>query len=384
MHRLRRARELLQARDPRLEVGVFVVVREAVVAGVGAALPGPGVASVELDVRGVGGGDRQRRERAVEARRHVDADVRELVLGEERHGRIALLPRDPVAMAELDRHRHVAAPAAQPLEVLERTRARREVRGEREDDRAELAELTHRGDRREEPVERGVERARGQVFGIELASLAQRGRERVAHLGRDRLDGRGVVREQAVSPDVEDHVLGRAVDPWPDDPFRERLARRVDLHHTRVLRTLEDVVGRDDGADLDLGVDLLAGGARPSTRRGGATAATAAIGTTPAGTIGWTHGGEANGCRRIRRSTSGGTMALRVVGAGLGRTGTLSLQTALQQLLGGPLLPHGRDVRPPRRHPGVARRGERRPARLVAVPGRLRRHRRLAGVRVLA
>ena len=77
-------------------------------------------------------------------------------------------------------------------------------------------------------------------------------------------------------------------------------------------------------------------------------------------------------------------MALRVVGAGLGRTGTHSLKLALEQLLGGPCYHMVRDVRPARRHPGVARRGQRPDARLAGVPRRLRRRGRLAGVRVLA
>lgn len=36
-------------------------------------------------------------------------------------------------------------------------------------------------------------------------------------------------------------------------------------------------------------------------------------------------------------------MSLRVIGAGLGRTGTLSLKTALERLLGGPCY-HGSEV----------------------------------------
>src|SRR5262249_44342574 len=51
-----------------------------------------------------------------------------------------------------------------------------------------------------------------------------------------------------------------------------------------------------------------------------------------------THGRQANGCRSItplRTCSIGGVMALRVVGAGVGRTGTASLQLALQQLLAG-------------------------------------------------
>ena len=103
---------------------------------------------------------------------------------------VALLARDPVAMTELDRDREVAAPTAQPFEVVERAGAGREVRGEREHDGPELAELPHRRDRRQEPVERGVERARGQVLGVQLPPVAQRRRQRVAHLGPQRLDRR--------------------------------------------------------------------------------------------------------------------------------------------------------------------------------------------------
>ena len=76
----------------------------------------------------------------------------------------------------------------------------------------------------------GVEAARGQIVGVELTVLAKRRGERVAHLGRDRLDRGPVVREQPVRPHVEHDVLGRAVDPRTDDALGQRLARRVDLH----------------------------------------------------------------------------------------------------------------------------------------------------------
>ena len=42
------------------------------------------------------------------------------------------------------------------------------------------------------------------------------------------------------------------------------------------------------------------------------------------------------GCRRRARRGAGGTMGLQVVGAGVGRTGTLSLKTGLEQLTGQP------------------------------------------------
>ena len=52
-------------------------------------------------------------------------------------------------------------------------------------------------------------------------------------------------------------------------------------------------------------------------------------------------------------------MALRVVGAGLGRTGTAFAEARARAAARRPLLPHGRDLRPSRRHPRVARRGQR-------------------------
>ena len=63
---------------------------------------------------------------------------------------------------------------------------------------------------------------------------------------------------------------------------------------------------------------------------------------------------------------------MRIVGAGLGRTGTLSLKLALEQLLGGPLLPHDArcSVVPTTSRCGT-RAVERRPARLGRVPGRV-------------
>ena len=77
-------------------------------------------------------------------------------------------------------------------------------------------------------------------------------------------------------------------------------------------------------------------------------------------------------------------MELRVVGAGLGRTGTLSLQTALQQLRGGPCYHMGETFGRPDDIPvwHAAVNGDL--PDWLAVPGRLRRHRRLARVRVLA
>ena len=63
------------------------------------------------------------------------------MLGEELHRGVALLARDPVAVAQLDRDREVAAAPAEPFEVVERAGTGLEVRREREHDRAELAEL---------------------------------------------------------------------------------------------------------------------------------------------------------------------------------------------------------------------------------------------------
>ena len=57
-------------------------------------------------------------------------------------------------------------------------------------------------------------------------------------------------------------------------------------------------------------------------------------------------------------------MTLRVVGAGLGRTGTHSLKLALEQLLGRPLLPHERAHRARGRHRGMGSGGPRRRGRL--------------------
>jgi hypothetical protein len=115
-----------------------------------------------------------------------------------------------------------------------------------------------------------------------------------------------------------------------------------------VLRSLHDGFRCNDGADLDPGVHLGARAAlTPATgvalRARRATTATRAA-TTAAATLAsaarrflGTHGRQANGCRTMTslRSDPGGPMTLRVVGAGVGRTGTASLQLALQQLLGG-------------------------------------------------
>ena len=139
---------------------------------------------------------------------------------------------------------------------------------------------------------------------------------------------------------VEHHVLGRAVDPGPDDALGQRLARRVDLHDPGVLRALDHVAGCDDGADLDarvhLGARATAGprcalSARSATPAAVAAAAVARAAPTAAraatttaasaaairtgsarrlpGRFGRAHRRQANGCRSISprsfRSTGG-------------------------------------------------------------------------------
>ena len=112
------------------------------------------------------------------------------------------------------------------------------------------------------------------------------------------------------------------------------------------------------------------------------------VGPTARGTVRRAHGRQANGCRSISprsfRSTGGGShgTARRRGRARPHRHRVAAARAAAAARRS--LLPHGRDVRSARRHPGVARRGQRHVTRLGRVPGRLRRHRRLAGVRVLA
>ena len=146
----------------------------------------------------------------------------------------------------------------------------------------------------------------------------------------------------AVRADVEHDVLGRAVDPRPDEPFGERFARRVDLHHTRALRAVDDLAGRDDGTDLDLRIDPLAralGGLRRPGRRGSRSPPLRRRlpprRPSGRGVSELLTGGRLTAAVGSAAKASGGTMALRVVGAGLGRTGTASLQIALEQLLDG-------------------------------------------------
>ena len=70
-------------------------------------------------------------------------------------------------------------------------------------------------------------------------------------------------------------------------------------------------------------------------------------------------------------------MSLRVVGAGLGRTGTTSLKAALEQLLGGPCY-HMLEVRERPADPDVWATPTRSTARLEGILRRLRRDRGLA------
>ena len=202
--------------------------------------------------------------------------------------------------------------------------------------------------------------------------LAERGGQRVAHLGRDRLDRRRMVREEPVGAHVEHHVLGRAVDPGPDDALGQRFARRVDLHDPGVLRAARSRrrVRRRCRSGCE-GSPWRACHRRTAVRPSRARPpprpplprpllpaplppllappappppSAAAIRTGSArrlpGRFGRAHRRQANGCRSISSpfvSVHRGEdhMALRVVGAGLGRTGTASLQLALQQLLDG-------------------------------------------------
>ena len=170
---------------------------------------------------------------------------------------------------------------------------------------------------------------------------------------------------------VDHRVLRRAVDPRPDDALGERLARRVGLDHPGVLAALEHVGGRHDDAHLDPGVDpfarLVGPGRARTTRTTWGRPWAPAPGAAPWPRSVRAHPGAPGVCplhslvplcstaagscgpdipagsRRYPTGSidrvgfrAGDGMALRVVGAGLGRTGTHSLKLALEQLLGGP------------------------------------------------
>ena len=164
----------------------------------------------------------ERRQRGGEARRHVDAHVRELVLGQE-------LPscRSRCLLSTHSRLRSSTAIGHAPPRPRSHARWSRafapghEVRREREHERAELAELAHRLHRREQAVERARASAPGGRRRRPAGARARAGDSRSRTSGAIDSIGTGVVRQEAVGAHVDGPRLGRAVDP------RRRRARSV-------------------------------------------------------------------------------------------------------------------------------------------------------------
>src|SRR5437764_9579804 len=99
---LGRARQLLDAGEPLLELRRLVAVPEPVRRAGHVGRPRLGVAAVEADDGQIGGHGDHRRQGRVEALRLVDADVREVLSLQELEGPVGLVVGRPGAVAELD------------------------------------------------------------------------------------------------------------------------------------------------------------------------------------------------------------------------------------------------------------------------------------------
>ena len=147
----------------------------------------------------------------------------------------------------------------------------------------------NRSQRSEEPVEREVQRAGGQVSGEELTARSDRRRQHVAHLRPQRVDRDGVLREQAMRADVDDESLGRAIDPRRHDTIVQRDQPRVGFEDPQLRRSRRDLVGWDLHADANTRGDApallasLVAAPRGAGRSAGAlaTAAARATAATP-------------------------------------------------------------------------------------------------------
>ncbi len=157
------------------------------------------------------GGGEHRRDGVRVALRLVHAHVGQVVVGQELEGLLLVLLRHPGAVAELHADLAGRRPLGAAEDVLLAGAADREPGRELQQDRAEPARLPQRLQRRQEPLPRLVHRLRVDVLEVDpvLARLARR----LAQVDWQRLDRRGVLREQAERLDVEREPVRRPLRP---------------------------------------------------------------------------------------------------------------------------------------------------------------------------
>ena len=119
MHRAAILREPLEPSHPGFEVGAPVLVGVALRVVDVVALPQVGVATTETDDREVRRDGPDRRHRAGETLRLVDAHQREPVLLEVLQCGIAMTRVEPLRVAKLDGERKVAGPVTEVHQIVE-------------------------------------------------------------------------------------------------------------------------------------------------------------------------------------------------------------------------------------------------------------------------
>ena len=146
----------------------------------------------------------------------------------------------PACVPELDEHLVVAELLARPPDVVERALLPDDVRGELEQDPAQLSLRPERAECRQEALEHLAAELAGRP--VDAAFLV--GRRLVAQVGRQRLELHRMARHQAEGLDVHHEPIGRPLGPALHHRIHgQAVVRRVDLDGVEVLRVVREPFG---------------------------------------------------------------------------------------------------------------------------------------------
>ena len=255
--------QLAQRPDPLPQLLVGVQVVEAFRRATAALVPRVCVASVETHV------GRRRREcedgrrdilRALDARR-VDDHVRGAQLLEEAQRLVAMLVVEPARVPELDEHLVATELLARPLQIVQRAVLEHDVRGELEQDPAELAG----GAQRLERLEKATEDLAAKLPRRPLDAALVVRRRVVAQVGRERFELDGMARHQAERLHVHHESVRRPRCPALHHLLRRQaVVGRIDLDRVEVLCVVrQPLAGRQSLRIPVLRERLVGPGARP-------------------------------------------------------------------------------------------------------------------------
>ncbi len=178
----------------------------------------------------VRGGRGDGRHAGDEALRHVHADQREVVPFEELECLLTVAIVEPRRVAELDGQAEVLESFGGLDDVLLVLAPDHEPLGELEQDGPQLAGGVQWHQGVVEPLPHLFGELLGKLLAVHAGLVADLLRQRLLHLGVQRVPFRRVVREQGIRLHVEGEVPRRPIDPEHRVPFRRReVVGRIDL-----------------------------------------------------------------------------------------------------------------------------------------------------------